>query len=414
MKICILIGSADISGGTVVIFEHALYLSKQGHDVFLLPYFPLSVATPNWHRGLEKLRFITWEKAAETVFDIAIATWWRTVYELPRVKARRYAYFVQSIESRFYPEREGALRRLVDMTYTFGLPIITETGWIKDWLSELGNEHISVVLNGCDKRVFTPDGPHFAPRQPGRLRVLVEGALGVDFKNVARTLALLRKSSVNEIWLMTPSPISWYPGVRRVFSQVPLEKTAEIYRSCDVLVKLSTVEGMFGPPLEMFHCGGTAIVWNVTGHEEYVEDGRNAIVLPVGDEKGVIAAINRLRNEPDVLWRLKQGALATASSWPDWSETSPLFATALQNIMKLHPIPTRQQLKEKTTIAMEEYAQKENINKHIFYLLYKKILKWSSQLCQSNRFLKEAVILGRALMLEERRLCIRPLERPFI
>jgi hypothetical protein len=41
--------------------------------------------------------------------------------------------------------------------------------------------------------------------------------------------------------------------------------TPLVYRSCDILGKLSYVEGMFGPPLEMFHCGWTAIVYNVTG-----------------------------------------------------------------------------------------------------------------------------------------------------
>ena len=51
-----------------------------------------------------------------------------------------------------------------------------------------------------------------------------------------------------------------------------------IYRSCDVIVKLSYVEGMFGPPLEMFHCGGTSIVYDVTGHDEYIVHGKNGLV----------------------------------------------------------------------------------------------------------------------------------------
>jgi hypothetical protein len=53
---------------------------------------------------------------------------------------------------------------------------------------------------------------------------------------------------------------------------------ASVYRSCDDILKLSLVESMFGPPLEMFHCGGTAIVYNVTGHDEYIVHGRNALV----------------------------------------------------------------------------------------------------------------------------------------
>ncbi len=69
--------------------------------------------------------------------------------------------------------------------------------------------------------------------------------------------------------------------------KIPVESTPVIYRSCDVLLKLSKVEGMFGPPLEMFHCGGTAITYDVTGSEEYLVSGRNSLVVPMDDEKAV-------------------------------------------------------------------------------------------------------------------------------
>jgi len=93
----------------------------------------------------------------------------------------------------------------------------------------------------------------------------------VFFKNVEKTIELCLQSDADEIWLLTSTEISEYPGVDKCFSRVAIEKTPEIYRSCDVLVKLSYVEGMFGPPLEMFHCGGTAIVYDVTGHDEYIK-----------------------------------------------------------------------------------------------------------------------------------------------
>ena len=89
-----------------------------------------------------------------------------------------------------------------------------------------------------------------------------------------------------------------FPGVNKCFSRIPIHKTAEIYRSCDVLVKLSYVEGMFGPPLEMFHCGGTAIVYDVTGHEEYIEDGKNAIVVKKDNEEEVVSWLKKLKCDP--------------------------------------------------------------------------------------------------------------------
>ncbi|MER2419141.1 glycosyltransferase, partial [Klebsiella pneumoniae] len=112
------------------------------------------------------------------------------------------------------------------------------------------------------------------------------------------------------------------PGVSRVFSRVPMKVTPDIYRSCDILVKLSTVEGMFGPPLEIFHCGGTAIVFDVTGHDEYIVDGQNACVVHRGDMDGVVTTLRRLLNDRTELARLQAGALKTAEAWVSWDASS--------------------------------------------------------------------------------------------
>jgi hypothetical protein len=139
-------------------------------------------------------------------------------------------------------------------------------------------------------------------------------------------------SEADEVWLLTSSLVDHYPGVDRLFSRVPVEETAEIYRSCDVLIKLSRVEGMFGPPLEMFHCGGTAISYNVTGHDEYMVDARNSFVLNMEDETGVVEKINQLKNNPELLVALKNEAMETAEDWPDWDQSASKFEDTLKEI----------------------------------------------------------------------------------
>ena len=64
-----------------------------------------------------------------------------------------------------------------------------------------------------------------------------------------------------------------------------------IYGSADVLVKASNAEGMFGPPLEMFSTGGTAVAWHVQGAEEYMSDRYNSLLVPMNswlDRKSVV------------------------------------------------------------------------------------------------------------------------------
>jgi glycosyltransferase involved in cell wall biosynthesis len=351
-------GSADISGGSYVIFEHAIYLQSTGVDVTVVPLEPIA-SVSDWHPALKQLRFSTLGDIANIRFDLAIATWWKTVYELRNVDAAQYCYFVQSIEPWFYPEEDAAVRTLADSTYRLGLPTITEARWIRAYLQQRFGTKAYLVRNGCSKNVYREDGPVESPRSDGRLRVLVEGAFGVRFKNVARTIALLRKSDADDIWLLTNSPVDSYRGVQRVFARVPAQQCPRIYRSCDVLVKLSYVEGMFGPPLEMFHCGGTAVVYDVTGFDEYIVNGKNAVVVPSGDEDKVINSINEMKRDGSLLARLKQGARATADEWPDWAEVSPQFKDALGQIAESEPNYARERLAVLTKELWDQYVQAE-------------------------------------------------------
>lgn len=357
MRICLLVGSADISGGTFVLFQHALHLQEAGHDVVVGVMFPLEDVAPDWHPALSRLTFCRVDELSGR-FDLALASWWKSVYELPKVDSGQYGYFVQSIESRFYPENQGPLRRLVDATYDLPLHVITEATWIRDRLQEHTGREVQLVRNGVLKDVYRPDGPADVPRTPGTIRVLVEGPLGVPFKNVPRTIRLCERAGVGPVWLLTITDIESYPGVEHVVSRVPVARTAEVYRSCDVLVKLSLVEGMFGPPLEMFHCGGTAITYEVSGHDEYLVDGVNGLVVPTGDESAVVDALRRLRDEPGLLEALKAGARDTAASWPSWEQSSQEFVAAVDRVCGLPPVD-RDALRRSAARDWDRYVAEE-------------------------------------------------------
>lgn len=358
MKIAFFIGSVDISGGTYVIYQHAQHARRCGHEVTMVVLYPFSNLQMGWHPACEELRFLPVDEAKGERFDLAIATWWKTATELHSITADRYAYFVQSIESRFYPEREGPLRDLVDRTYDLGLPTITEATWIKQHLATSHDCQASLVRNGIRKDLYTPDGPKLDKQRRG-FRLLIEGPFGVPFKNVGTSLRLARRSRASSVWLLTSTSMHpWYPGVERVNSRVPIESVPAIYRSCDAILKLSTVEGMFGPPLEMFHCGGTAIVYDVTGHDEYIENGKNAIVIPSGSESRVIEAINLLSSDQSLLSHLKEEAAKTAMAWPDWHESSSAFVDTLEAIVETRT-PSRDEIAEGNQNSMAIYVPDE-------------------------------------------------------
>ena len=356
-KIIFTLGSPAIGGGTIVIFEHATRMKKEGEDVYIVTDRKISREEYSWHPLAHTLKWVTYDEIKKMKFDMAIATWWRTVYDLYKINANKYVYFVQSIESRFYSEQEKGLKILSELTYMLGMKVITEATWIKNYLEKYGIDAY-LVHNGIRKDIFKSDGKKYD--KCNGLRVLVEGPVDVAFKNVPKTIELVRKSNAKEIWLLTSSSITSYEGVDRVFSKVPPTECSKIYRSCDVIVKLSYVEGMFGPPLEMFHCGGTAIVYDVTGHDEYIVHNKNGLVVKTDDEEKVVEYINKLSNAK-TLARLKKGALDTASKWISWEQSSKKFYEKVKELLKMESVG-REEIENKSKFFFDIYVEYENKN----------------------------------------------------
>jgi len=358
-KICFLVGSMAISGGTHVIVQHAAYLQDHGFSVTLAVQEPFTDQTLAWHDLISRLRCIPIDAAKNENFDLVVATWWKTALELHHFNAPRYAYFVQSVESRFYPEAEKPLRTLIESTLRFPVAYVTEATWIRQYLAKDYGHEVTLVRNGIRKDIYRLSGPAIKRRDPNKQpRVLVEGHFGVRFKNTALGIRLAKEAGAKDIWVLTGSPVKWLPGVSRVFSQVPMNTTPKIYRSCDILVKLSTVEGMFGPPLEIFHCGGTAIVFDVTGHDEYIVDNHNAYVVSRHDIGGVVSALNRLLNYRNELERLKKGALSTANAWVSWDESSAAFLDWVEDVLA-GPTTNRADVATLTYKAFSDYTRDE-------------------------------------------------------
>lgn len=324
-SVCFILGELGPSGGAGAVLRHARGLAADhGWDVSLAlrPGASVTIAPPG-------VRLVTTDEARTLDYDVAIATWWRTAYDLFAIPARRHAYFVQQFEERVYlpgdVERFGAIA-----THDLPVAFLTEAAWIAAELGELRPEAPCFhVPNGIDKERFAPAAP--SPAAPP-LRVLVEGSPGLWFKGIqdaAAALELTREPVVTT--LVTPERVD--PDTCARFDHVvgPLNHAAmaDAYRDADLLLKLSRVEGVFTPPLEALHCGVPCVVWPVTGHDEYVRHGVNGAVVDFDDLAGTAGWIDLLARERGLLERLRAGALDTAAGWPTWERSTAAFADAL-------------------------------------------------------------------------------------
>lgn len=326
------VNGINICGGINVVFEHAIYAYKHGVEIYILCGAKLKKEQAAWHPETENLIFATFNECEDIIFDVAIATSWVTVYDLYKIKAKTYSYFVQAVESQFMDDKVRKYIPIAELTYTLPLQFITEATWIKEYLFDKYTHSAQLVLNGIRKDLYLNHDEVVEKRDEKKLRVLIEGTVTDWRKNVPLTIDLVNQSEADEVWLLTSSKIDEFEGVDRVFSQILVQDVPKIYRSCDVLVKLSLVEGMYGPPLEMFHCGGTAITFGIPGSEEYIRHGENALVAEVGENEKIVQYINDLKRNPGLLEKLKKGAVKTALEWRGWEESSAEFFVKISQL----------------------------------------------------------------------------------
>lgn len=312
-SIAYLIAEAQICGGVAVVCQHANRLARRGFGVCIVS--TAGDEKIDWFPGLAVPVYPISRIPGE--IDIGVATWWETTHALYMLPIPRKFYFVQSDETRFYSE-DRYERIFARESYRFNFEFMTEARWLQKWLRDDFGKEAHYVPNGVDTELFHPAEP-LEPRG-SRPRVLIEGPADMASKGVAEAFSAVRGLDC-DVWYVNyrgePDP-SWKPD--RYFYRVPMIQMKRIYSSCDILLKLSCVEGSFGPPLEMMACGGACVVARVTGLEEAIAPGENALVVEAGDIGGARRVVKQLLEDDSLRRKLIRGGRATVARL-DWEKT---------------------------------------------------------------------------------------------
>ncbi len=317
MKIVYVLPSNLICGGHIVVLQHITRLQARGYDVSICLLDKNTPARSESFQWFPKANISVYhpDQFPEDV-DICIATFWATLIPVLKFKSRHKAYFVQSDETRFYDHR--VYKSLVALTYFADVHYLTEARWIIEWLNHNFGKSAHYIPNGFDPTIIYPVEP-IEPKPKHHYRILVEGSIDTPFKRIKEALAVCSDFDC-EVWCVSNQgkPLSDWK-IDRFFYQVPFTEMKSIYSSCDILLKLSSVEGCFGPPLEMMACGGVCIVSDVTGYDEYIVDEYNALVVPNGDIELAKQALQRLIDDRELYNRLKKHGKQTAErmQWED-------------------------------------------------------------------------------------------------
>jgi FkbM family methyltransferase len=322
----------------------------------------------NQYPSLAEVTCVGIDDVAGDEFDLVVATWWHTVYSLPRLVAPRYAQFVQNLEDRFYTSSAVAARAGAAAAQTLPITYITTAGWLEKQLRLLRpGARIYCVRSGVDKEVFRPNTSIVATTD-GPLRIAIEGPGGVWFKAVKDALdAVQRVREPRHITVLasdTPTD-----EIRALADRVEVRlshlQMADVFRNVDVLLKLSRLEGMAAPPLEAFHCGATAVMTPVTGSDEYGEHGVNCMIVGYDDMIGTARTLDLLARDRRFLGRLRTNALATAEQWPTWQQATAALNAVLAEIAESPPVADAGDARQLTLETYAMYLRLETMEQRL-------------------------------------------------
>jgi GT2 family glycosyltransferase/glycosyltransferase involved in cell wall biosynthesis len=311
LRIAYVTEGTGVGGGHRDIFEHLNRLAARGHEVSLYTlgdppdWFPLRVPA----HGFEDYEELV--AALAPLEAIKVATWWNTAAPvwLASVLHGIPVYFVQDIETSYYPDHERARHAVLD-SYRPEFRYMTISAWNRERLRELGLD-AELIPPGIDLDTF-------GPRADVVRREDMVLALGRSnpLKNLPLTLDAWRALAAPrpELCLFGIEPeLATDPGMRHVQSPDD-EQVNELFCQASVFVQTSTHEGFALPPLEAMATGCAVVCTDAHGNRDFCVDGVNCL-MPESDPTSVSAALARLLADPELRARLGQAGIETAQEY---------------------------------------------------------------------------------------------------
>jgi GT2 family glycosyltransferase/glycosyltransferase involved in cell wall biosynthesis len=311
-----------VGGGHRDIFEHLNRLAARGHEVSL---YTLDEAPEWFDLRVPVHSFADYDELAIALAEldaIKVATWWMTAAPVWRASIVRglAVYFVQDIETSYYPDHEHARHAVLD-SYRPEFRYMTISSWNRERLRELGLD-AELIPPGIDLHTFRPRAE--VTRRDDM--VLAIGRAN-PLKNLPLTVSAWkalngRSASAPrpELCLFGVEPelaqgkgIAAADGVRYVESPDD-QQVGELFCQATVFVQTSVHEGFALPPLEAMACGGAVVCTDAHGNRDFCRDSVNCL-MPEPTTAAVGAALARVLGDPELRVRLGAAGIETAREY---------------------------------------------------------------------------------------------------
>jgi glycosyltransferase involved in cell wall biosynthesis len=191
-------------------------------------------------------------------------------------------------------------------------------------LAGVDPERLFMAPFGVDLDLFSPR----ADVHEGPFRVLFCGQI-TQRKGISYLVDGFKRAALGNAELVlagrpfgTRHPWIDEPRVRHI-NAVPRPQLVEVYRSADVIVLPSLIEGFPSTPLEGMACGLPAIVSEHTFGHDVIEEGVDGWVVPIRDSDSIAEKLRLLYEDPDRRRRMGMAARRKAEqfTWTRYGES---------------------------------------------------------------------------------------------
>jgi GT2 family glycosyltransferase/glycosyltransferase involved in cell wall biosynthesis len=311
LRVAYVTEGTGVGGGHRDIFEHLNRLAGRGHEVAL---YTLG-EQPEWFEL--KVPVHCYEFYDELVEELAgldaikVATWWNTAMPVWRASVVKGipVYFVQDIETSYYPDDESVRHAVID-SYRPEFRYMTISGWNRERLRELGLD-AELIPPGIDLECFRE-----RPEVERRADMVLALGRTNPLKNLPLTI---------EAWRALPEPrpelcmfgiepeLATDEGMRYIKSPSD-EEVGELFSQATVFIQTSTHEGFCLPALESMATGGAVVCTDAHGNRDFCADGENCL-MPEATREAVSAALGRLVNDRELRERMGRAGVETAKEY---------------------------------------------------------------------------------------------------
>ena len=317
-----------VGGGHRDIFEHLNGLLDRGHDVALYTLGD----QPDWFELRAPVHsFEFYDELVEALGKldaIKVATWWNTAVPVWLASVLRGipVYFVQDIETSYYPDDESVRHAVLD-SYRPEFHFMTISSWNREQLRELGVD-AELIPPGIDLENFRS-----LDQQARRDDMVLAIGRTNPLKNLGLTIDAWRALAGRPELREQPEPkqrpelcmfgiepevvaeagLAEDPRVRYV--RAPSDaQVNELFNRASVFVQTSTHEGFCLPALEAMATGAAVVCTDAHGNRDFCVDEQNCL-MPDSDRDAVSDALARVLGDPELRERLGRAGEATAQDY---------------------------------------------------------------------------------------------------